>query len=296
MLRYARNDESGLNRAKVYLIYRGCETKVGPIRLDINPIAFTIFGHEVRWYGIFVALAVIVLVLWMARETKRAVGISYEPILNGALVAIPSGLIVSKLLHIIDFWDYYVDNPGLIFSAAGLTIYGAVLGAALGIWIYSRRNKYPFGRVTDLLAPGIILAQLIGRVGCTLNGCCYGTATSLPWGVIYTDPKSEGFFASANLPAGIGLHPAQVYEIIYDLIVFGVLFKLRGRLKPDGSLFRLYLILYASWRLAIGFVLREGTSFLFGMQQAQTISIIVLAITVPLMIYRRRKMVGAKTE
>lgn len=258
------------------------------INIGINPVAFTIGSISVRWYGVIIAIAVVVLVLWMVRETKRAVGISYEPILNGALVALPSGIVVSKLLHVIDAWDYYVQNPGLIFTASGLTIYGAVLGAALGIWIYSRINKYPFGNVADLLAPGIILAQAIGRVGCTINGCCYGPPTSLPWGIVYTHPLSYG-------PIGIAAHPTQVYEIIFNLIVFGVLLKLRGRLKPDGSLFMVYLALYSVWRVGIGF-LREGTPFLMGLQQAQVLGIIVLAITVPWLIYRRRRTVMASPE
>jgi len=250
------------------------------ITININPVAFTIGSTGVRWYGIIVALAVLVLVLWMMRETKRTVGLSSEPVLTGALVAIPSGIVISKLLHVIDMWGYYVQNPGLIFSSAGLTIYGAVLGGALGIWIYSKVSKYPFGHVTDLLAPGIILVQAIGRVGCTINGCCYGLPTSLPWGIVYTHPESYA-------PLGVAIHPTQVYEIVYNLIVFGVLLKLRGRLKPDGSLFFLYLGLYSLWRFGIGF-LREGTVFLFGLQQAQLVGIIVLAITASLLAYRTR--------
>ena len=255
------------------------------ITIDINPVAFL----NVRWYGIIVGLAVLVLVLWMMRETKRVVGLSSEPVLTGALVAIPSGIIISKLLHVIDMWDYYVQNPGLIFSPAGLTIYGAVLGAVLGIWIYSKVSKFPSGHVFDLLAPGIILAQAIGRVGCTINGCCYGLPTSLPWGIVYTHPESYA-------PLGVAFHPTQVYEIIYNLIVFGVLLKLRGRLKPDGSLFLLYLGLYSAWRLGIGFLRGDGTPFLFDLQQAQIIGIIVLAITVSLLAYRRRRWVKVERE
>lgn len=251
------------------------------IVLNISPIAFSIGSFSIRWYGIMIALAVVVLILWMARETKRAVGLSYEPVLNGALVAIPSGIVVSKLLHVIDAWSYYQQNPALILNAEGLTIYGAVLGATLGLWIYSRVNKYPFGHAADLLAPGILLAQAIGRVGCTLNGCCYGAPTSLPWGVIYTNPESYA-------PIGVAVHPTQVYEIIYNLIIFGVLFKLRGRLKPNGALFALYLSLYSVWRVGIGFI-REGTVFAFELQQAQVLGIIVLAITIPLFIYWKRR-------
>jgi len=253
------------------------------INIDINPIAFL----NVRWYGIIVALAILVIVLWMLREVRRGANLSYDTIFTAALVGIPSGIVISRLLHVVDKWDYYTQNPGQIVGASGLTIYGAVLGAALAIWIYSRFNKFQFGYFADTTAPAIILAQAIGRVGCTINGCCYGIPTSLPWGIVYKNEFSYGYTASQALPEGMGLHPTQLYEIIFCLIIFAVLLKLRGRFKPDGSLFRIYLSLYSLWRIGIGF-LREGTPFLFGLHQAQVIAIIVLAVCVSLLAYRTR--------
>jgi phosphatidylglycerol:prolipoprotein diacylglycerol transferase len=257
------------------------------ITISINPIAFTIGGASVRWYGIMVALAVAVVVLWTLWAVKREAKLSYETVITAALVGIPSGIIFSKLLHVIDMWDYYTANPGLIWGFAGLAIWGAVLGATLGVWIYSKFRNLQFGYLVDLVAPGIILAQAVGRVGCTINGCCYGVPTSLPWGVIYTHPESYGYAASLALPEGMGLHPTQVYEIIFCLIVFVVLLRLRGHFKPDGSLFLIYLSAYSLWRIGIDF-LREGTSFLFGLHQAQVIGIVVLLIAVPIMVMRTR--------
>jgi phosphatidylglycerol:prolipoprotein diacylglycerol transferase len=227
-----------------------------------------------------IALAVVVLILWVVWEVRRGAKLSYDTIFTAALIGIPSGVIISKLLHVIDLWQYYSQNPVDILSGSGLTIWGAVLGAALGIWIYSRFSNFNFGYFADLLAPGVVLAQAVGRVGCTINGCCYGIPTSLPWGIVYTDPQSYA-------PLGVAVHPTTIYEIIYLLIIFGVLFNLRGRLKPDGSLFLVYLSLYAVWRLGIDFI-REGTPFLFGLHQAQVISIIVLAVAVPILILRAR--------
>ena len=246
------------------------------INIDINPIAFL----NVRWYGIIVALAILVIVLWMLREVRRGANLSYDTIFTAALVGIPSGIVISRLLHVVDKWGYYTQNPRQIVGASGLTIYGAVLGAALAIWIYSRFSKFQFGYFADTAAPAIILAQAIGRVGCTINGCCYGIPTSLLWGIVYTHPESYG-------PLGVAVHPTQVYEIIYNLLIFAALLKLRGRFKPDGSLFLIYLSLYSLWRIGIGF-LREGTPFLFGLHQAQVIAIIVLAVCVSLLAYRTR--------
>jgi phosphatidylglycerol:prolipoprotein diacylglycerol transferase len=250
------------------------------ITISIDPIAFTIGSLEVRWYGVMVALAILTVVLWTAWQVKRGANITYDTVFTAALVGIPSGLVLARLLHVIDAWEYYGQHPGEIIGGGGLTIYGAVLGAALGIWIYSKFSRFQFSYFADLVAPGIILAQAVGRIGCTINGCCHGIPTSLPWGVIYTHPNS---FA----PLGIAIHPTQPYELIYNLIVFGVLLKLRGRFKPDGSLFLIYLGLYSLWRLGVGF-LRPGTPFLFDLQQAQVIAAIVLAIAIPLLVLRTR--------
>ena len=256
------------------------------ITINVSAIAFTIGGISVRWYGIMVALAVLVIVLWLLREVRWGANLSSDTILTAAVVGVPSGVIISRLLHIIDRWDIYSQNPRLIIGFEGLTIWGAILGAALGIWIYSRFSHFRFGYFADLVVPGLILAQAVGRVGCTLNGCCYGCETSLPWGIVYTDPESY-----ATL--GIAVHPTQIYEIVFLLIIFAVLFKFRRRFKPEGSLFLIYLSLYSLWRVGIDF-LREGTSFLFGLHQAQIIGIIVLAIAVPILVLRT-KWVRAET-
>ncbi len=252
------------------------------ITISINPIAFSIGSFSVRWYGIMVALAVLVVVLWLFWEIKKGAKVSYDTLVTAALVGIPSGIIFSRLLHVIDLWDYYRAHPGQIVGFSGLTIYGAILGAVLGIWIYSRFSHFRFGYVMDLVAPGVLLAQAIGRVGCTINGCCYGAEAPswLPWSVVYTNPQSYA-------PLGVAVHPTQVYEIVFLLIAFGVLFPLRKRFKPDGSLFLIYLGTYSAWRVGVGF-LRDGTSFLFGLHQAQVIGIIVLLIVVPILIWRTR--------
>ena len=244
------------------------------ITISIDPIAFL----NVRWYGIAVVLAIIVIILWLVWQVRKGAKISYDTVFMAALVGIPSGIVISRLLHVVDLWDYYIKNPGEIIGGSGLTIYGAVLGAALGIWVYSKFSKLRFGYIADLIVPGLILAQVVGRIGCTINGCCYGLPTSLPWGIVYTHPDSLG-------PLGVAVHPTQVYEIIYLLMIFGVALWLRGWLKPDGSLFLVYLGLYSAWRIGIDF-LREGTPFLFSLHQAQVIGIIVLAITISLLALR----------
>jgi phosphatidylglycerol:prolipoprotein diacylglycerol transferase len=247
--------------------------------IDADPVMFRIGPLSVGWYGLMVALAVVTVVGWVAWQNRKKLLIGYDYILMAAVVGILSGVIFSKLLHVIDAWSYYVHNPAKILSGQGLTIWGAVLGAALGIWIYSKVSKhFRFTLFADMIAPGIILAQAIGRVGCTFNGCCYGIAADTPISVIYNDPHS---FA----PNGIPVLPTQVFEIFFNLMIFGVLLLLRGHFKKEGTVFYIYLFIYAAWRFGIDFI-RDGSPFFFGLHEAQFIGLVVMLITLPLIFVR----------
>jgi phosphatidylglycerol---prolipoprotein diacylglyceryl transferase len=250
------------------------------IHIDIPAIAFSIGPIHVGWYGIMIALAILLIVLWLTWEVKRGARLTSDTVLTAAIVGIPSGVIFSRILHVIDRWSYYSQNPGSILGFEGLTIWGAVLGAALGIWVYSRFSKFDFGYFADLIVPPLLLGQAIGRVGCLLNGCCYGDMTDLPLGIVYSSPDCYA-------PLGVSVLPTQFFEIVFLLVVYSVVIKLKNRLQPDGSLFLIYLSVYSLWRIGIDFV-REGTPFLFGLHQAQVIGIIVLLIAVPLLVRRTR--------
>ena len=261
------------------------------INISIDPVAFTIGTHEVRWYGIIVALAVVAMIFWAySRISKIKETLTAPPDIMLAPVGIASGMAGAKLVHIMESWHYYVEHPAEAFSGGGLAIYGGVIGATLGIWLYLRFSSLgkerirDFFAVADLIAPGIILTQAIGRGGGLGNGCCWGkpAAEWVPWSVVYTHPNS---YAPLNIP----LHPTQAYESIFALVCFVILLKLTGRLKPDGSVFMVYFIMYSAWRIAIGFLRDAHTYFAFGLSQAQIISIVVLAVSVFILIYRRHR-------
>ena len=146
------------------------------IFINIDPIAFRLGPITVGWYGIMVALAVITIVSWAVYWAKKDPALSPDKILNVAIVGIISGIVFSRLLFVIDQTVIYYTHPELgttnflqhplqMIGGAGLTIWGAVLGAALGLWIYSKATRSSFAHVADMLAPGIILAQAVGRVG-----------------------------------------------------------------------------------------------------------------------------------
>jgi phosphatidylglycerol---prolipoprotein diacylglyceryl transferase len=253
------------------------------IHVGMNPILLTLGSTEVRWYGLMVALAILTVVGWAYFAAKKA-GIPSDVIYTSALWAIPFGLIISHLVGVVDRLDYYTDNPGDIFNFSGLTIYGAILGATLGVWIATRIKHQPFGQLADLAAPGIILGQAVGRIGCAINGCCYGTPTDLPWGFIYTNQNSFGFNA---YEPDVASHPTVVYELLFDLAVFIMLLAVRHRLKASGSLFLLYLVTYSAGRFLFSY-LRENTTY-GGLREAQIIALAVLVVTVPLLVYLLRR-------
>ena len=254
------------------------------IEIDICPIALTIGPFELRWYGIMVVLAVIAIISITLLEAKR-VGFNQDHIYNLAIWAVISAVIFSRVVHVIDQWDYYVQNPGRILSFEGLGVYGAVIGVIVAIVIYCLVKKLSIWLVADLISPGALVGMAIGRIGCILNGCCYGLFTNLPWAVEYTCPDSYA-------PTGLPMHFTQLYHIIWNMAAFTMLWLLRRRLKPQGSVFLLYLAFYAAGDLLIR-LFREGEPFLFGLQQAQVIGIIILLITLPwffirMWLYRRK--------
>ena len=254
------------------------------LTISIDPIAFTIGFLTVRWYGIMVALAVITLLIVTFRETRK-VGFPQDAIYSLFLWGIIGGFIMSRLVHVVDYLVTNPEEPINIIGFAGLALYGAIGGALLGAWLYTKVRKFPFSSlaaVGDALAVGTPLAQAIGRVGCTINGCCFGSlAPNLPWAVAYTHPNSCA-------PLSVPMHPTQIYFLLWNLIVFTVTWRLRERLKPQGSLFFVYLCLYAAGDFGLRF-LRVNEPFLLGLYQGQVISLAILVVAVPWLIIRMRR-------
>ena len=258
------------------------------LTISLDPVAFAIGSLAVRWYGIAVALAVMALLAMTLRETKR-LGISQDIIYSLFLWGIIGGFIVSRLVHVIDHVVTHPEEPIQIIGFAGLSLYGAIIGALLAVWVYMRVRRIPFSSlagVGDAIAVGAPLAQAIGRAGCTINGCCHGKLSpfqSFPGAVLYT-PRDT----IAAQYWGVPLYPAQIYFLLWNLVVFAIVWQLRGRLKPQGSLFFLYLCLYAAGDFGLRFF-RVNEPFLLGLHQGQVISLAILVIAVPWLIIRVRR-------
>ena len=247
------------------------------ITINIDPVLFHIGPVEIRWYGVMVALAVIAIVAISLREAKR-LKIAEEHIYNVAVWGVIGGIIGSRVVHVIDKWSYYSQHLDQIVGFAGVAVYGAVIGAVLAVVLYVWIKKLSLWQMLDVVAPGALVGMAIGRIGCVINGCCYGLPTDSDWGCVYENPN-------ALAPIGIPVQPTQEYHIIWNLAAFGILWALRKRLQPAGSAFLLYIALYGAGDLVIRFF-REGELFLFGMQQAQLIGIILLVTSMSLLAFR----------
>ena len=250
------------------------------IEIKIDPVIVSFGALELRWYSLAILVGIIAAIIISVYEARRK-GISPETILSLAPVALIGGIVGARLFHLFDHWSYYSANPAKIIQIqeGGLAIWGALLGGALAVIIYSWRSRISIGKIMDLLVPGFLVAQIIGRFGCIINGCSYGGPTGLPWGFIYVHPH-------AMVPIdliGIPTQPYPVYDMLWNLMTLALVIKYRDRITQNGLLFVSYLLFYAVGRFFLTFVRQENILF-WGLQEAQVVAggIFILAGAVAL--------------
>ena len=253
------------------------------------PRLFTIGPFTVYSFGLMLGTGFIVASILLTRELKRK---GIDPNLGSTvtLMAVVFGIAGSKMLYLVENWDYFVRDPiGMTFSPGGLTWYGGFILATVAIWLYTKTKKIPFLTICDAAAPGLMLGYGIARVGCHLAGDGdYGVPTSLPWGAVYSNgtfPPSAAFRDFPDIvqkygingvvPDTIRVHPAPVYEFLLAALLFLVLWKLRNRSMPTGTLFMLYLIFAGSARFLVE-IIRLNPRILFGLSEAQLISVVII--------------------
>jgi phosphatidylglycerol:prolipoprotein diacylglycerol transferase len=257
------------------------------LTISNDPVAFTIGSLEIRWYGILMAIAVISLLFVMLREAKRR-GITSD-IYSIFLTGIAGGLIGGRLAFIIYNWGYFMAHPREIIGFQGLAQNGMLIGVVAAALIYMAVRRMRFSTlltIGDVLAVGAPLGLAIARIGCTLNGCCSGQPSPFnvfPLAVIYT-PRDSMDPQYWNTP----LYFTEFYHLLWGLIVFGIVWQLRGKLKPEGSLFFLFLCIFAIGDFGIRFLRPEGP-WVWGLQQAQVLDLGILVVFLPWLIFRMRR-------
>lgn len=218
------------------------------------PVIFRIGGYFQSSYGVVIVLGVLTG-LWMAVRLGRKAGLDGEAVLNLGIYAALSALAGAKLLMVLADLDFYLRNPGEIFSlstfrAAGI-FFGGLISALVVAYFYVRRKRLSFLAVSDVFAPAIALGHAIGRVGCFLAGCCWGQHSDLPWAVTFTNPLANELFGT---PLGVPLHPTQLYEAAGEAVIFVILYRRFHRPHRPGRVIGLYLVLYPALRFLVEFV------------------------------------------
>jgi phosphatidylglycerol:prolipoprotein diacylglycerol transferase len=254
----------------------------------MHPILFSVGPVTVYTYGVLLAAAYLIG-LQLAMVRARNHGLDSARVLDLGVWIIISALLGAKLmLLIVDFNDFWT-NPRELLSLArsgGVFYGGLILAVGVSLW-YIRRQGLPLWTTCDMFAPGIALGHVIGRLGCLMAGCCYGTRTDLPWGITFTDPVAT---ANVGTPLNDTLHPTQIYEAGAELIILGFLLstETRGRRFP-GRTFWGYLALYAISRFFIEFFRGDPRGMVFGVSTSQFVSLLILPLSIGMLFWLGRR-------
>jgi phosphatidylglycerol:prolipoprotein diacylglycerol transferase len=273
----------------------------------VIPVLFRIGPFNVYSYGLMMGIGFLVANYVAVKEFERK-GMGAQFANQVTLLAVVFGIAGSKILSLIESWGDFIKDPvGMAFSPGGLTWYGGFVLAAIAILWAAHKKHFKLAKVADALAAPLMLGYAVARLGCHFSGDGdYGMPTKLPWGVNYshgivppsiafrTLPHIEDLFPGGIVPDNTLLHPTPIYEFIAGLAIFYFLWKIRKKVRPDGKLFMIYLILAGAERLLVEFI-RLNPRLLFGLSEAQLISIPIIAIGIGGLIYLNKQPVPVKS-
>jgi phosphatidylglycerol---prolipoprotein diacylglyceryl transferase len=208
----------------------------------VHAIAFYFGGLPIRWYGVMMASAFLVG-LWTATRRARSVNVAGETIADVTMWLMAGSIIGARLVYVTTYWNQEFANQPFselfMVQHGGLVYYGGLIGATIAGIGYLAWKRLPVWKIADILAPSIALGSVFGRIGCLLNGCCYGRPCDLPWAI---------HFPADHETHGAGVHPTQIYDALLNLILYLALAWWFRRRKFDGQIFALYFIGYAICR------------------------------------------------
>jgi phosphatidylglycerol:prolipoprotein diacylglycerol transferase len=262
----------------------------------VHPIAFQLGSITVHWYGVMIALAFLAG-LWTATRRARRENISAEKIADVTLWLMVGAIVGARFVYVTTYWrEEYAGQPFrevFMIQHGGLVFYGGFIGAAIAGFIYIRWKKMPLWKTLDVLTPSVALGSVFGRIGCLLNGCCYGRPTDVPWAITFTNPQAHDL---SGTPVGIPLHPTEIYDALLNLILYGFLAWLFRRKNFDGQIFATYLLCYAVTRSFVEQFRGDYTNLHYhlGLTPAQWISvpIFVTGLALAIVLSRREQKRG----
>ena len=252
----------------------------------MHPIALVIGSLTIRWYGVMIAVSIAISTTVVYIESRRQ-GINTDDVLDMAITAVIGGILGARIGWIMTSPDvlWYLAHPLRILAIweGGLSYFGGILGGVVAANCLIRRRRMAFWRMVDIVAPLLALSFGIGKIGCWLNGCCNGTATTSWLGVIFTNPLSECDLLNQRI------WPAQLFNSASGFLAFAVLFwVVRKRKHYDGQVFIWYLYLYGATSFVVEFF-RYIPVHVLGLTPNQwtDITIIVVGIIASLILRRR---------
>ena len=242
----------------------------------MRPVLFELGPLTLYSYGLAVA-AGFLLAAFLAARRARAVGINPALIQRIALLGLLAGLLGARAAYVFLHWEIYRADPMEILRLdhGGLVFYGGLAGGLLAGAAAASAAKLPLLATLDLFMPPLVLAHAIGRVGCFLNGCCYGAPTALPWGVVFP-------------PELIYRHPTQLYEAAALVLIFLYLQRMERCSPPPGTILLTYGLLYGAWRFLAEFLRGDSPLVLAGLTAFQLASLPLALFCGCLLLLRRR--------
>ena len=252
-----------------------------------NPVALSVFGRPIYWYGILISISVMLAVMLLYFGAKKK-GLNPDRMLDYALITVPIAIVFARLYYVAFEWQQYADDPirALYIWEGGIAIYGAVIGGVLATFLFSKWKKISFWTLADLVAPGLVLGQAIGRWGNFFNQEAFGYAVT---------NKSLQFFPYAvyierlaQSPEGPWHLATFFYESMACLAIFLFLMLYRRKERPDGNIFLWYWLLYgierffvegmrtdSLWMLRDGLPLGNLILFPEGIRVSQALSLVM---------------------
>lgn len=220
----------------------------------MHPIIFNFGPFSLHSYGLAMAVA-FAMGIWVAVKRAERRGFGGKFALDIAMLILVFSLVGARFLYVVTHWSEFADHPFDIISPvqsngqigiSGLVLLGGVLAAFATVFIFSRRKGYSFFSITDLLIPSTALGIAIGRIGCFFNGCCFGEPTALPWCVVFPEGSLAGYVYPQTC-----IHPTQLYEALYMLVVFAALLLYDRKPRATGLLTGIFLAAYGVGRFFI---------------------------------------------
>ncbi len=248
----------------------------------IDPVAFQFFSFKIYWYAIIINIAFIAGII-MACYLARKEGFPTDHILNLVIVIIPAAIIGARIYYVLFNWTYYSLNPGEIAAIwhGGLAIHGGLLGGTLAALVYIRKKGLFPGQIADLMAPGVILGQAVGRWGNFINQEAHGGPASAEFMSRFPSFISEQMYIEGQY-----YHPTFLYESGWNLLVFIILMVFRSRRRFSGEVALWYLALYSLGRFFIE-AMRTDSLMIGTLKTAQLVSIGLILISSAIVVYTR---------